>query len=211
VRVHGSSIGAAFVGARGGQTGQDRSMKITHLVAPLLVSLVLAACGDDGGSITGLAGIYTIDTWTHNTAGCDAEGEPETGHEANLYIESEDFLGHAFVNANTCTDVADCQSQIDSDTLDLGRWILDGGSDSAGWTGKVSYAGGDGATGCSGGVITVVLTSPAAGKVRFETRSQSAAPFAVDSNGECTTEAAEAAAVDQPCESLEVTTATLVE
>ena len=98
-----------------------------------------------------------------------------------------------------------CTTQAnDDETLHLGDFIFETGSDKAGWTARNSVAFGSGGT-CNGFVADATMTATGQ-TIRIEQRTTDSAPF----TGECTTEDAEAAAAGQPCSELEVMTATFV-
>lgn len=171
----------------------------------LLSSLLgLAACGSD--SLTGLQGVYTVTTWTQNSQGCEAEGSSvKDFHEPFLYVKSEKFIGTKFVNVVSCQDVAECHMMADdSDTLHLGGFSFEKGSDSGGWTTHSAFGFGEPDM-CDGFVSDTTMTS-AADTIRVEQRTVD-----VTYGGQCTDEAAEAAAAGQPCGELEVMTATFTE
>ncbi len=177
----------------------------TKLLAALLLSSSIAATACGSGSLTDLEGVYSITTWTDNQSGCDAEGPSVAmGREPFFYIKSENFLGSKFVNVVNCADVADCQAKAtDKDTLHLGGFAFEEGSDSSGWTAHSAFGFGSNNM-CMGDVSDVIMTS-GDGTVRIESRSTMSAPY----TGNCDDDAAaEAAAAGQPCSSLEVVTAT---
>jgi hypothetical protein len=159
------------------------------------------ACGSD--SLTGLEGVYTVSTWTDNPAGCTAEGPSvATDHDGFFYVKSESFIGSKFVNVPSCASVAECQAKASDDgTINLGGFAFEDGSDSAGWTTHNAFAFGSSGS-CMGDITDALMTSTNDG-IRIESRTTMSAPF----TGECTDEAAEAAAAGQPCTSLEVVTA----
>jgi hypothetical protein len=168
--------------------------------------LALAACG--GGLSTDLEGVYMTATWTENATACDVEGPSKLAGQTDkaLFVEVAEFLGVEFVNAVQCTDIADCQSKAAEDTIFLGGFAFEGGSDSAGWTGATVFASGDQTT-CTGSVVDYVMTD-AGGGLRIESRERDSKPFAVASDGFCDTDDARVAAEGQPCVRFEVITAT---
>jgi len=172
-----------------------------------MAALALAGCGGDGG-ITDLEGIYTIASWTVNSQGCDAEGPSVAAtRQPFAYIKGETFLGAEFVNVVTCDSVAVCEDKArDGDTIHLGGFTFDRGSDSAGWTERSAF-GFMRDIACEGQLFDGTLTSPAAGQIRIEERTSQPATYPPDM-GECTDEGAEAAAANQPCAELEVVTLT---
>ena len=175
------------------------------------LALVLLAAAGCGGSFTELEGVYNIDTWTRNDASCDAEGgsilEDQTDH--SIFVQQQEFLGQEFLAGVLCTDVADCQDKAAEDTLFLGAFNFDKGSDSDGWTGGIVFAGGGGAD-CSGGVTDIVMTS-SGDSIRIESRTRQSVPFPPGPDGFCDSEDAKDAAEGQPCTELEVVTATFAD
>src|SRR5690349_830109 len=99
----------------------------------LLCVLTVAACGGGGGG-SSKEGIYMIDTWTRNATACDAEGPSvATTHDPFFYLKNENFLGTEFVNLNNCKDSAECKMLAnDKDTIHIGEFGFDMGSDSSG-------------------------------------------------------------------------------
>src|SRR5262245_8030913 len=102
-----------------------------------LLTLALAAPaagrGDDGSALGGLS---TIDTWTENLTGCDAEGDSilETQGSTALYLKNESFFGEDFLNGVMCTDVEDCATKAADDTIYLDRFAFTEGNDDDGYT-----------------------------------------------------------------------------
>ncbi|MBX3158533.1 MAG: hypothetical protein KF773_21365 [Deltaproteobacteria bacterium] len=175
--------------------------------AILAFLLPLAACG--GGLDTDLEGVYLLDDWTANPAGCNAEGPSRLANENDkaLFVEIADFLGVKFVNAVTCTDVAECKAKAAEDTLFLGGFAFEGGNDKDGWKGRSSFASGNNTT-CSGSVVDFVMTGDGT-KLRIESRRTDASGFTPNaSSGFCEADDAVKAAQGQPCTELEVITAT---
>jgi hypothetical protein len=142
---------------------------------------LLVACG--GGDMTALEGIYTIDTWTENTAGCAAEGDSilESQGRTALYVKIETFVTEKFINVNPCTDIADCESMAsDGDTIHLGQWGFESGNDDDGWT-NIWYAAFDNfddETQCDGTRHEDVMRAPADGALRIEARASQTVQFA---------------------------------
>src|SRR5688572_25542456 len=105
----------------------------------LVVGLaILAACGGggDAGGLTSHDGIYTIDTWTRNTAGCDAEGASVAERlPPHFFVKNEHFFGETFINLNLCPSVEECTADAqDDETLHIGQWGFQIGNDVDGWT-----------------------------------------------------------------------------
>ena len=170
---------------------------------------LLAALVGCGGLSSDLEGIYEIGTWTQNPDACDVEGPSilEQQSQTLFYVRVENFLGQKFLNASLCDDLANCQSEAGSDTINLNGWAFDGGDDSNGWTGATVFAGGSG-TECTGQVTDHLMTSSGPDTVLIESRTRETLPFPVDSDGFCDTDQARAAAEGQPCITFEVVTAT---
>jgi hypothetical protein len=130
---------------------------------------LVAACG--GGDMTALGGIYTIDSWTENTAGCDTEGGPAPFQDDTaLYIKSESIFGTDFVSVVTCADIAECEAQLADDDIDLGAYFFEEGSDEDGWTESSAFAFENFDGMCEASGTTDIMTSPAEGQIRIETR-----------------------------------------
>ncbi len=170
---------------------------------PLAVFLLgTAACGS--GSLTELEGIYTVTTWTDNLASCEVEG-PSVASIQNpfFFIKSENIFGSKFVNVAGCETQAECEAKAtDADTIHLGGFAFESGSDSAGWTSRSTFAFESNGM-CEGSATDQKMTSTA-GAIRIESRSTDIAPYA----GDCDDDAKiEEAAAGQPCVSLEVMTA----
>jgi hypothetical protein len=170
----------------------------------IAIACSAAACG----SLTDLEGVYTIDTWTQNSTACDVEGPSVAAiNDPNFYIKIENFLGHEFVNVVECADVATCAAEAgDDETLHLGGWAFEDGSDDDGWRETTAFAFDMNGT-CTGSVRDTVMTSPASNTVRIESRERDTQPFPA-TGGDCSDEDTLAAAEGQPCTTFEVTTAT---
>jgi hypothetical protein len=174
-----------------------------------LLCLALAACGG-GDSLTALEGVYTVSAWTRNDTACDVEGPSVLEiNDPNLYIKNESFFGQEFVNVVPCASLGECQADAgDDDTLHLGQWGFQTGSDSAGWTDTSAFAFAiDG--NCEATRSETTMTSDG-DTIRIEDRS-SRGNFAPDAAGECSEEGALAATEGQPCVTLEVVTATFTD
>ena len=181
----------------------------TSLLACAVGAALIAGCG----SMTELEGIYTIDSWTENTADCAAEGPSVLASrgDTGFYIREESFFGKDFVNAVRCTDMAECEMKASDSTINFDGWAFDSGSDGGGWKGATTFAGTGGANGqCTGTVDSYVMTSPASHAIRIESQRRNAREFPPDSDGFCDTDAAVRAADGEPCIGLEVVTGTFV-
>jgi hypothetical protein len=177
----------------------------------LLCVLAVGACGGDGGG-SGHEGIYMVDTWTRNATACDAEGPSIAAtNDPLFYLKNESFFGQTFVNVKDCTDVDNCKMLAnDKDTVHIGNFGFDMGSDSSGWTTHSAF--GFAFQGqCEGDVHDSKLTFTGT-TLRIESRSVAAKPFPAGTNAddECPDEKVEQNAAGQPCTELEVLTATFM-
>jgi len=179
-------------------------------LAGLAMILALGACGGGGSE---LQGIYQADTWTKNDTACDAEGPSilATQTETTFYIKQEDFLGSKFLNLNFCADQAACATlAADGDTIHLGMWGFDSGSDGDGWTSEFYSGFPDASNVCQGAYVTTTLTGTGGQSVRVEVREVTAGGFPPDADGFCADADGKAAAQGQPCTSLEVMSASFL-
>lgn len=173
--------------------------------------LLLIGCGGGGGGGTSFEGIYKVDTWTENRMSCDAEGASTAmNHEPLFYVKNESFLGASFVNVNGCVDLATCKTEAnDKDTIHIGSFAFEEGSDGNGWTSRSAFAF-DVQGQCEGGVTDTKLTIMKTG-FRIEQRHVEAVPFPpVAGDDECPDAKVEEAAMGQPCDELEVVTASFM-
>lgn len=179
-----------------------------------LLGLLLIGCGggSDGGGGTSFEGIYRVDTWTRNLMACDVEGPSvATSHEPLFYVKNESFIGAKFVNVNGCDDIATCKMDAnDKDTIHIGSFTFEEGDDASGWTTRNAFAF-DVQGMCKGGVIDTQLTITST-MLRMEQRHVEAVPFPPSSGeDECPDDKVEMAAQGQPCDELQVVTATFQE
>lgn len=183
----------------------------TRLIA-LALLLVAAGCGgDDDG--TALAGIYQLSSWTHNPEGCEAEGPeaPEASLNSHFFVRQDSFFGVEFVSAVMCSDLEVCRADAaDTDTIHLGGFAFDQGSDGDGWTGS-TYILAVGETSCSGQVYQSTLTGEAGDSVRITRESKTVADVPLAADDDCDSEAALAQADERPCEELSVVTGSFLE
>jgi len=180
-------------------------------LAPVLVACTAAACGDDGGSATELEGIYQLASWTHNPDSCDGEGPdaPEATFYSHFFVKLESFLGEEFITTVFCSDLDECRATAaEDDTIHIGNYAFDGGSDGEGWTGRSLILQIDET--CSGSVFEATLTGDPGASVRIdqETKTVSDVPLASDG---CDEEAAYDQAAPLPCEELTVVMGTFAE
>jgi hypothetical protein len=172
-------------------------------------AIACGACGGDSSSA--LQGIYQASTWTSNELGCDAEGPSvlETQAETIFYVKEENFLGIEFLNVSFCSDLADCETMAaDDDTIYVGRWGFEDGSDAGGWTTSWFEGFPDENDVCQGLFARAGMTGVEGESVRVEVRRSQTAPFPANEDGWCEDEDAEPAAEGMPCAELEVMTAT---
>ncbi len=133
--------------------------------------------------MTGLEGIYTIASWTSNQDACDAEGASilETQGQTALYVKVETFITEKFVNVVPCADAAECEEKAgDSDTIHVGQWGFEEGSDDDGWR-NVWYSVFDNFeddTQCDGTRVEDVLLTAGEDGVRLESSSSETVTFA---------------------------------
>lgn len=168
-----------------------------------------AGCGDD--KLSELDGMYELDSWTDNPDSCDAEGPAalEEGNTSHFFVRNDEFFGQEFLAAVTCSDLQECRDMAaETDTLFLGGFLFDEGSDSSGWTGKSGFLGGEN---CDGEVQVATLTGEPGTAVTIERRSYVVTDVALDSEGECDFDDAYAQAESQPCATLEVVRGTYLE
>lgn len=172
-----------------------------------VVALALAGCSGDG-SITEHEGFYTVTTWTVNPQGCDVDGPSVAAtRDGFAYVRGESFLGSEFVNVMTCETAAECEDKArDPDTIHLGGFTFEDGSDGAGWTHHSSF-GFMRDVACEAMAFDTTLRSPSAGQLRIEHRTSAPATYA-PTGGECTEDGAETASANQPCAELEAVTLT---
>jgi len=177
-----------------------------------LLGLVVLGCGGGDGGGTSFEGIYRVETWTQNRMACDAEGPSVAmSHEPLFYVKNESFLGSKFVNVNSCLDIATCSSEAnDADTIHIGSFAFEQGNDSSGWSTRSAFAF-DVQGQCQGGVTETKMTISQT-SIRIEQKHVEAVPFPpVAGEDECPDAKVEEAAAGQPCDELEVVTATFMQ
>jgi len=177
-----------------------------RFILPLL-AVFLFAC-DDGG--TAASGIYQIASWTENVDGCDAEGASIAADNSDdfLYVKNSEFFGQEFVSVATCLDLDTCRTDAADDTINLGGFAFEKGSDSDGWTSSGYFI--SGSDTCSGEVFEDRLLIADDG-VTIERRAKAVDGIPTDSDGFCDGDAAETMAKSLPCSRLEVIQAALQE
>jgi hypothetical protein len=177
-----------------------------------LLGLFLIGCGGGDGGGTSYEGIWRVDAWTNNNTGCDVEGPSVAAtREPFFYTKNESFLGQSFVNVNGCDDIATCKEEAnDKDTIHIGSFAFEEGSDGAGWTTHSAFAF-DVQGQCEGGVTDTKLTISTA-TFHIEGKHFEAVPFpAMTGEDKCPDAKVEQAAAGQPCDGLEVVSATFMQ
>jgi hypothetical protein len=113
----------------------------------------------------------------------------------------------SFVNVNSFDDDGMCKTEAnDDDTIHLGGFTFEEGSDSSGWTNHSAFAF-ESQGQCRGGVTDTKLTFSGT-SLRIEQRHVEAVPFAPSTGeDECPDDKVETAAAGQPCDEFEVVTA----
>jgi hypothetical protein len=182
----------------------------TKRIIGIAAALLLApACG--GGETTALEGIYEVQSWTLNEAGCEAEGASVLAdqNETFFYLKTESFFGQEFVNLVFCASAEECSSLASDDsTINLG-FGFEEGSDSSGWRGQGYTLGGSDT--CSGEVRNNELTEVEEGSLRFRVERSFVEDVPLDGEGFCDEDAAIRQAESKGCESLEVVGASFVQ
>ncbi len=144
------------------------------LVCWLGASTSLLGCSNEEPDDFGkdVEGLYGIEEWTQNTAGCDAEGASVLASQTDtkLGIRVDEFFVPFLVVA-TCTDADDCASSTSGSVFSAlgGAATLERESGSGYDTeGTVSWS--TGPDGCTGTLGLARLDKQSGGHVRFETR-----------------------------------------
>jgi hypothetical protein len=167
----------------------------------------LAATTACSSGLTDFEGIYTIESWQENPAGCDSPGDSvlESNLERAFYVKTETFFVK-FVNVVLCTDVAECAEMAGEDDTIFFGVVFDDGSDSSGWQSHSFFGGNDPnqPDACAGTLQRHRLSSPTDGTVEIRTEEVEVSGVPRDSDGFCDLDAAAAAAEGQPCVGLEV-------
>lgn len=174
------------------------------------LALALAACGGDGQS--DFVGIWEPTAWTDNPTACDSPGtsvlEGRTGFFAVL---DQKFFGQRFLSAVSCDDLEECRGLFgDENTLHIGNYTFDRGSDDDGWKGTTTYAFADQDDTCTGEVLAHTMRDDG-GALVIETIRTEVSGVPLDADGFCDTDEAEALAADAPCTGYEVVTMSRVE
>jgi hypothetical protein len=186
-----------------------------------LVLAVLAGCGGGDGDGKASLGpqeqaLYKIDTFTENTAACDAEGASVLKDSADHVIVflSSDAFGEA-LHAHLCADPAICRSEMRAQLENKGSisvFDLDFRENKGDFlSGYYITTGFSMGTSCMEAEVTSsTLRRPADGKLTLEARSV-IVDHPPDSQGFCSTDDTRRAAAGKPCNRLRVVTASRIE
>jgi hypothetical protein len=139
----------------------------------------LTACG---GLSSDFEGVYEIDEWTQNLAGCDSPGDSilELQAETLLYAKVKSVFGHEYLGVSQCTDIAECQADAaNEELLDLFGYFFDEGSDGDGWKGYGTSASIDAQDNCNPRVTLYTLTGTtgAAGTITVDSNFYDIPPY----------------------------------
>lgn len=189
------------------------------LLCSLALLTLAGACGggeeeEEGGLTSNLRGIYSIDSWTDNQAGCDAEGASvlDMMSDKKLGIKLTNFFGVGLLVAVPCADPIDCAESADAGFFGIfgGAALFSEGSDAAGWFGDgSSHVVTDGV--CDGSYFTQRMEVIGDKRVKIETKtftSSFPAEGTAGNSDDCPLESAKKAAEGQPCQTLTAMTAT---
>ena len=188
-----------------------------------LLGLLVLGCGDgssggvDGGVTgdrTAFEGIYRVETWTRNQMACDVDGPSiATMREPLFYVKNEMnalLTTPRFVNVNSCPDIATCSSEANDTTMVYSSFAFEQGSDALGWSTRSVFVF-DMQGQCEGGVTETKLMLGQT-SARIEQKHATAVAFpAVAGNDPCPDAKIEEALAGQPCDELEVVTATFLQ
>ncbi len=174
--------------------------------------LLAAACGGDDDGDTALAGIYQLDSWTHNPDGCDQEGPAafEQDEYSHLLVKHYSFFGEDWVSALTCADIDECRTKAaDDETIYIEHFTFDGGGDGGGWTGRSFFP--SISDTCEGPVFEFTMTGEPEQSIEIEEETKTVTGVPLDDMGDCQEDAAYEQAAGLPCEQLTVVSATYAE
>jgi hypothetical protein len=174
--------------------------------------IILAALGACTDGQTDHAGIYAVDSWTFNEAGCDAEGPPlgprvdriDTPSAFVAVINEDGGFEGPWINVELCESEDECRTDASDGVFHASGWSFEEGEDGPGWTRERAY-GSDIDGRCDALLIQTRMTFANTGVVIEERRTSTG--FERDANGECSDAAAATAARAQRCNTLEVTSA----
>lgn len=191
-----------------------RTSRVPALSFVLVAAALGSGCSDDhaggGGSseLSKLDGLYTIDTWTENTSGCDVEGPSVLDSHASLLgVGETNFFGYDLLVVIPCTDDQACADAVPGGVfaaLGGGAVFIEGqGDDASGWESNyIAYTIVDGE--CQGVYADVRFEALEPGRVALTSTSYDVVfPVESDKSGEeCTVETAAEVAKGQPCSGL---------
>jgi hypothetical protein len=179
--------------------------------AALVALLVFPGCGGDDESA--LQGIYELASWTSNPDSCDVEGPPsfEASAYSHFFVRQDEFFGETFVSAVMCADLEECRTNAaETDTLFLGQFSFDEGSDDSGWTGW-NASGIPSDDGCDAMVNLGRLTGEPGVSVTIRQEGRPVTGVPLDGEGDCDLDVAHERAEDASCEQLVVVTGSFFE
>lgn len=195
---------------------------MTRVSLPALLLFFATGCpgestdtGDKSGVLeTALVGIYSIDTWTENSASCEGAGDDVLGGSTpSLLVNSGDLYGVSFLTADDYETAEDARAAATDSTTSLSGWMFYEGSDDEGWLGGQSAGYGDteDESGCWATAMSDRL-SKLDGGVSIERLAFDLGDVGVDADGWCALpDDAVSAATDKPCVASEAVTATFSE
>ncbi len=192
------------------------------ILLALLSSLTLVACKDKsddsgGGSAfadpasSGFLGIYEMSSWTRNAESCDGAGDDQmaANAETHLLVQTAEFFV-TYLSATTCADQAACEADVGGYGSGWGSWSFFEGSDSAGWTGSVSY-GYEEEGACVASATIMEMTGSPGADLQIESRTYALGDLGMDADGFCNLPDDPVAAADgKPCSGAEQVDASFV-
>lgn len=182
--------------------------RLMMIAATMLAAMVAGACGGSA-----FEGIYEVQAWSENTAGCDSPGVSvlEQQNQTMFYIKEEKFFGSKFLNVKFCDDLADCRSLAgDGETIHIGEYTFEKGDDS-GWTYRWYSGFAFSGEMCNGDVVETRLRPAEGGGITIEQTRTAVPEFPpTGSDDDCEDSTAFELAEGQPCTELELIAATSV-
>ncbi len=181
----------------------------------VVLGMALSGCGDDGEGGGGplgsdFRGVYELTEWVVNDSSCE---EPTTSMLENnskfMLVQgcSITLFGvQTYLHAAECSDADACEEQrCMKDELLLGGFSFEGGSDSAGWTGRSTSAFSSGSEGECMGIVTTFTLSGGEDdeQLQLTLEERSVSGFPRDADDFCDLEIAEKLAEDAPCSRIE--------
>ncbi len=192
-------------------------------LAALALACAAAVAGCQRQTVAGAAeawkGIYAIQTYTVNAAGCDGEGPSalDSLRDRFVLVFPATTMGQPRLGIMSCRDLDECRDkarrQAAGEMLsgEFGYELVEIGADgrlSARYA-STGFGSPDHKT-CTGGSASDRALERAAGVLRLEERTRRARDYPADDEGACWTDRALAAAEGEPCSQLTVLTASLV-